>query len=87
MQLSGEGGAAKAHKTSFHAIANIARTEGPTALYKGYPPHPSTTHSERRVVGVGKLSVWVLCQEEGSEGVSRVTGASVSAQVAYSVMA
>jgi hypothetical protein len=36
MQLSGEGGGAKAHKTSFHAMANIARTEGPSSLYKGF---------------------------------------------------
>jgi hypothetical protein len=36
MQLSGVGGGAKAHKTSFHAMANIAKSEGPAALYKGY---------------------------------------------------
>ncbi len=44
MQLSGEGGGAKAHKTSFHAMANIARTEGPSSLYKGcgHPTRPNT---------------------------------------------
>jgi solute carrier family 25 oxoglutarate transporter 11 len=35
MQLSGAGGGAKLHKTSFHAILNIAHTEGVPALYKG----------------------------------------------------
>ncbi len=36
MQLSGVGGGAKAHKTSFHAVANIAKSEGIYALYKGF---------------------------------------------------
>lgn len=35
MQLSGEGGAARQHKTAFHAIANIARAEGLTGMYNG----------------------------------------------------
>ncbi|XP_055329214.1 mitochondrial 2-oxoglutarate/malate carrier protein-like [Paramacrobiotus metropolitanus] len=35
MQLSGEGGAAREHKTSFHAIGNIARKEGVLGLYAG----------------------------------------------------
>jgi len=35
MQLSGEGGTAKVHKTSLHALVNIGRAEGLFALYKG----------------------------------------------------
>jgi solute carrier family 25 oxoglutarate transporter 11 len=35
MQLSGEGGGTKAHKTAFHAAANIAKQEGITGMYKG----------------------------------------------------
>uniref|UniRef100_A0A6B2LBR0 Mitochondrial 2-oxoglutarate/malate carrier protein n=1 Tax=Arcella intermedia TaxID=1963864 RepID=A0A6B2LBR0_9EUKA len=35
MQLSGEKGAQRVHKTAFHAIYNVAKAEGPTALYKG----------------------------------------------------
>lgn len=35
MQLSGEGGKAKKHKTSFHVIQSVIRNEGVTALYTG----------------------------------------------------
>ncbi|XP_064384029.1 mitochondrial 2-oxoglutarate/malate carrier protein-like isoform X1 [Halichondria panicea] len=35
MQLSGEGGANRVHKTSFHALVRIVRTEGFFALYNG----------------------------------------------------
>jgi solute carrier family 25 oxoglutarate transporter 11 len=35
MQLSGEGGGKKVHKTAFHAVANIARQEGVYGLYNG----------------------------------------------------
>eukprot|EP01087_Luapelamoeba_hula_P001213 TRINITY_DN1095_c0_g1_i1.p1 TRINITY_DN1095_c0_g1~~TRINITY_DN1095_c0_g1_i1.p1 ORF type:complete len:312 (-),score=49.21 TRINITY_DN1095_c0_g1_i1:103-1038(-) len=35
MQLSGEKGAARAHKSSLHALLNIARNEGVTTLYTG----------------------------------------------------
>jgi solute carrier family 25 oxoglutarate transporter 11 len=35
MQLSGEGGQLRIHKTAFHAIFNISVKEGPLALYKG----------------------------------------------------
>lgn len=35
MQLSGEGGAAKAYKNSFDAITTIIRTEGVTGIYAG----------------------------------------------------
>jgi solute carrier family 25 oxoglutarate transporter 11 len=35
MQVSGEGGGARAHKSSFHAIANIFKQEGPAAFYNG----------------------------------------------------
>jgi len=35
MQLSGEGGAQRVHKTAFHAVYNIATKEGPSYLYKG----------------------------------------------------
>ncbi|KAL6058399.1 Solute carrier family 25 member 11 [Balamuthia mandrillaris] len=35
MQLSGEKGAARAHKSSFHALVNIAKQEGIVSLYKG----------------------------------------------------
>uniref|UniRef100_A0A646QD83 Mitochondrial 2-oxoglutarate/malate carrier protein n=1 Tax=Hemiscolopendra marginata TaxID=943146 RepID=A0A646QD83_9MYRI len=35
MQLSGEGGKAKEHKTSFHVIASVLRNEGITGIYTG----------------------------------------------------
>ena len=35
MQMSGEAGGAKAHKTSLHAIVNIAKTEGISGMYNG----------------------------------------------------
>lgn len=35
MQMSGEGGAAREHKTSFHALANIFRKEGLSGIYAG----------------------------------------------------
>ena len=35
MQMSGIGGAAREHKTAFHALINIARAEGPMSLYNG----------------------------------------------------
>jgi len=35
MQLSGEGGQKRVHKTAFHAIYNIPKKEGFLALYKG----------------------------------------------------
>jgi solute carrier family 25 oxoglutarate transporter 11 len=35
MQLSGEGGAKKVHKTAFHAILNIVKQEGLFGLYNG----------------------------------------------------
>ena len=35
MQMSGEAGGAKAHKTSLHAITNIVKTEGVVGMYNG----------------------------------------------------
>ncbi|GAU98032.1 hypothetical protein RvY_09235 [Ramazzottius varieornatus] len=35
MQMSGEGGAAREHKTSFHALRAIAQKEGPAGVYAG----------------------------------------------------
>ena len=35
MQLSGEGGAARAHRTVFHAGISVFKTEGFSGLYKG----------------------------------------------------
>lgn len=35
MQMSGVGGGVREHKTAFHALANITRSEGPMALYNG----------------------------------------------------
>lgn len=35
MQMSGIGGGAREHKTAFHALVNIAKKEGPIALYNG----------------------------------------------------
>jgi len=35
MQLNAQGGAARVHKTSLHALWNISKAEGPLALYKG----------------------------------------------------
>ena len=35
MQLSGEGGTAKAYKNSIHAIKSIFKTEGVTGIYTG----------------------------------------------------
>ncbi|ESO91331.1 hypothetical protein LOTGIDRAFT_209667 [Lottia gigantea] len=35
MQLSGVGGGAKEHKTSFHALKHILKTEGPLSVYTG----------------------------------------------------
>jgi len=35
MQVSGEGGGARAHKSSFHAFQNVLKTEGFLALYNG----------------------------------------------------
>ena len=35
MQMSGEAGGAKAHKTSVHAIVNIVKTEGVVGMYNG----------------------------------------------------
>lgn len=32
----GEGGAAREHKTSFHALRAIAQKEGPAGVYAGY---------------------------------------------------
>ena len=36
MQLSGEGGAARAHRTVFHAGLSVLKSEGVSGLYKGY---------------------------------------------------
>lgn len=36
MQLLGESGAAKKYPTSFHALFDIAKTEGIFACYNGY---------------------------------------------------
>jgi len=36
MQLSGEGGGTRAHKSSLHAFLNIAKQEGLFNLYTGY---------------------------------------------------
>lgn len=35
MQLSGEGGAARAHRTVFHAGVSVFKSEGFPGLYKG----------------------------------------------------
>ena len=35
MQLSGEGGAARAHRTVFHAGVSVLKSEGVPGLYKG----------------------------------------------------
>ena len=35
MQVSGEGGASKAHKSSLHAMSNILRDEGFLGFYNG----------------------------------------------------
>jgi len=35
MQLSGEGGSSRAHKTAFHAAWNIAKAEGFKGMYRG----------------------------------------------------
>jgi solute carrier family 25 oxoglutarate transporter 11 len=35
MQLSGEGGAVREHKTSLHAISRVVRGEGILGLYNG----------------------------------------------------
>ena len=35
MQLSGEGGAARAHKTVFHAGVSVFKEQGIPGLYKG----------------------------------------------------
>lgn len=35
MQLSGKGGEKRVHKTSVHAVYNIAKNEGPLAIYTG----------------------------------------------------
>ena len=35
MQLSGEGGTAKAYKNSLHAITSIVKAEGVTGIYTG----------------------------------------------------
>lgn len=53
MQLSGEGGGAKAHKTSFHALTSIARTEGVPSLYKGcvFTAKGTSAASTHRPVG------------------------------------
>ena len=36
MQMSGLGGGAKEHKTSFHALRSIFRNEGFSGTYAGY---------------------------------------------------
>ena len=36
MQLSGEGGAARAHRTVFHAGVSVFKSQGVPGLYKGY---------------------------------------------------
>lgn len=36
MQLSGEGGKAREHKTSLHAIRSIMKQEGLFGMYAGY---------------------------------------------------
>lgn len=36
MQLSGEGGTAKAYKNSFDAVKTIIRNEGVSGIYTGY---------------------------------------------------
>ena len=36
MQLSGEGGGARAHRTVGHAAMSVFKTEGASGLYKGY---------------------------------------------------
>ena len=35
MQMSGEGGATREHKTSFHALTKIFRNEGFRGIYAG----------------------------------------------------
>ena len=36
MQMSGEGGGVKEHKTSFHALSSVFRKEGFRGIYAGY---------------------------------------------------
>jgi solute carrier family 25 oxoglutarate transporter 11 len=36
MQMSGEGGTVREHKTSFHALSKIFRNEGFRGIYAGY---------------------------------------------------
>jgi solute carrier family 25 oxoglutarate transporter 11 len=71
MQLSGEGGSAKAHKTSFHALTNIARTEGLSALYKGLSAAllRQATYTTARLGMYSALHDWLVAHNNGNPGI------------------
>ncbi|ELR21163.1 oxoglutarate carrier, putative [Acanthamoeba castellanii str. Neff] len=71
MQLSGEGGGAKAHKTSFHAMANIARTEGPSSLYKGLSAGllRQATYTTARLGMYSIINDWLVARNNGNAAI------------------
>jgi solute carrier family 25 oxoglutarate transporter 11 len=71
MQLSGVGGGAKTHKTSFHAMASIARTEGPSSLYKGLSAGllRQATYTTARLGMYSIINDWLVARNKGNAAI------------------
>lgn len=79
MQLSGEGGKQRDHKTALHAVINISKKEGPIALYDGF----SANIARQICYTMTRLGVFQIAIEKFSE--SGVKG--LKAQVPSSLLA
>ncbi|XP_014249192.1 mitochondrial 2-oxoglutarate/malate carrier protein-like [Cimex lectularius] len=87
MQLSGEGGAKKVHKSSFHAVTNIISRDGPLALYDGF----SANIARQLCYTMTRLSVFQLLIDKfktsGYEGLKPQIAASLTAGFVASLIA
>jgi len=79
MQLSGEGGKQRDHKTSFHAVANIVKNEGAIALYDGF-----TANIARQLTyTTTRLGIFQMAVESFSErGITGILGQTYSGLIA-----
>ncbi|KAE8573677.1 mitochondrial 2-oxoglutarate/malate carrier protein [Halyomorpha halys] len=87
MQLSGEGGKSRDHKTAFHAFFNIWKNEGPMALYDGFSANIARQicYTMTRL-GVYQMSIEKFA-ERGVEGFKAQIGSSLIAGFIASVIA
>ncbi|KAL1139344.1 hypothetical protein AAG570_006328 [Ranatra chinensis] len=80
MQMDGEGGAMKAHKTSFHAFKNIWRNEGLNALYKGF----SANLARQVAYTMTRLGLFQILLDKFSEN---KTNGGIGAQIGAGLVA